>query len=91
VSIRQIIQWASGRGLKPKPTYEPPHPVKTVGFTNQPWTPEMRLIMPGQVGPNMPKYQPCAACTRGSKRVSKTIGGANYRCRYHGEFFVRKA
>lgn len=38
---------------------------------------------------NMPKYQPCPECGKPSKRVSKTLGGANYRCPTDGEFFVR--
>jgi hypothetical protein len=44
-----------------------------------------------QGGPNMPRYQPCSRCHRGSKRVEKTAGGANYRCPNpeHGKFFVR--
>jgi len=40
-------------------------------------------------GINMPKYQPCPLCGRGSKRREKTLGGANYHCPSHGIFFVR--
>jgi len=40
-------------------------------------------------GPNMPKYQPCHLCSRGAKRSRKTMGGAQYRCPVHGEFFIR--
>ena len=43
----------------------------------------------GYVLPNMPKYQPCPQCRKGSKRDSKTLGDANYVCRRHGEFFVK--
>jgi hypothetical protein len=38
--------------------------------------------------PNMPKYYFCK-CDRRCKRVRKTVGGAYYKCRIHGEFFVR--
>ena len=40
-------------------------------------------------GPRMPKYQPCPSCNKMAKRKRKTMGGAYYRCRKHGEFFVR--
>lgn len=39
--------------------------------------------------PNMPKHQPCPECNRSSKRIEKTVSGAKYKCRKHGEFFVR--
>jgi hypothetical protein len=39
-------------------------------------------------GPNMPRYQFCTCGQRG-KRTRKTMGGAYYRCRIHGEFFIR--
>lgn len=41
--------------------------------------------------PNMPMYQPCPRCHKGSKRQGKTRGGANYFCPTYGEFFVRGA
>jgi hypothetical protein len=52
---------------------------------------EGRLIDTRRGGPNMPGCQPCsiAGCGLSSKRVQKTRGGANYKCRRHGEFFVR--
>lgn len=37
---------------------------------------------------NMPKYQPCSVCRKGSKRITKTLTGAKYRCPTHGEFIV---
>jgi len=37
--------------------------------------------------PNMPKFQPCPSCHKGSKRVVKTPDGANYRCRRCKELF----
>jgi hypothetical protein len=42
-----------------------------------------------QGGPNMPRYQPCPSCGKGSKRIRKTEEGANYQCPIHGTFFVR--
>jgi hypothetical protein len=39
-------------------------------------------------GPNMPRRQRCS-CGRWAKRKRKTMGGAYYKCRIHGEFFVR--
>ena len=87
MNISQLIQSLLAR-LKLK--QEPLKLVKTVGFTNQPWEPEMRAVPPGHFGPNMPKYQPCPKEHKGSKRVLKTMGGANYRCCRHGEFFVRR-
>ena len=38
--------------------------------------------------PNMPRYQFCN-CGRQAKRSRKTDGGAYYKCKDHGEFFVR--
>lgn len=40
-------------------------------------------------GPNMPKRQDCPVCNRMVKRTGKTMGGANYKCCKHGDFFVR--
>ena len=37
----------------------------------------------------MPKHQRCPMCRKWSNRVSKTLGGANYHCPNHGDFFVR--
>jgi hypothetical protein len=36
----------------------------------------------------MPRYQPCPECKKGSRRVRKALGGANYHCPNHGDFFV---
>lgn len=41
-------------------------------------------------GPDMPKFQSCPQCHANSERVAKTGGGAYYKCRSHGEFFVRR-
>lgn len=38
---------------------------------------------------NMPKTYPCPFCSATSKRVNKTMGGAYYVCRTHGNFFVK--
>jgi len=38
--------------------------------------------------PDMPKYQPCPECHKGSKRDRKTLTGAFYKCPNHGEFLV---
>ena len=40
---------------------------------------------------NMPKVQYCPDCNANSKRTSRTVNGANYHCRTHGDFFVRAA
>jgi len=40
-------------------------------------------------GPNMPRYHLCSRCNLASRRAKKTTGGAMYKCRRHGEFFVR--
>ena len=48
-----------------------------------------RTVNTSRGGPNMPKYQPCPDCGKWSKRESKTMGGAYYRCVNHGQFFVR--
>ena len=50
---------------------------------------ERKVINTHQGGPNMPKYQPCPRCRRMSKRMEKTEGGAKYKCREHGKFFMR--
>ena len=42
-------------------------------------------------GPNMPVFQPCPECHASSQRLMKTEGGAYYRCRTHGEFFVKRS
>lgn len=39
-------------------------------------------------GRDMPRYQPCPQCGKGSKRQVKTLTGAKYRCINHGEFLV---
>ena len=51
---------------------------------------DARLIPRAFYYPNMPKWQPCPECNRGSRRASKTLGGARYNCSIHGIFFVRK-
>lgn len=43
-----------------------------------------------RAGPNMPRFQHCPQCQANSQRVAKTEGGAYYKCRSHGEFFVRR-
>ncbi|MBA7642564.1 hypothetical protein ES703_50259 [subsurface metagenome] len=55
------------------------------------WEFPVRLVRTSRGGPNMPKYQPCPQCRARSKRQSKTLGGANYRCVKHGVFFVKLA
>lgn len=55
------------------------------------WEFPVRLIRTSRGGPNMPKYQLCPQCRAGSKRQSKTLGGAYYFCVNHGKFFVRAA
>ncbi|MDO9579947.1 MAG: hypothetical protein Q7J06_05195 [Bacteroidales bacterium] len=50
-----------------------------------------RTVNTSRGGPNMPKRQRCPDCGKWSKRESKTMGGANYRCVNHGQFFVRAA
>lgn len=53
------------------------------------WHFPLRFIETSRGGINMPKYQGCPDCVAHSKRVDKTLGGANYSCRTHGSFFVR--
>ena len=53
------------------------------------WQFPVRLIKTKRPGPNMPKYYFCPQCRARSKRLDKTMGGANYFCRNHGRFFVR--
>ena len=48
-----------------------------------------RFIRTSRGGLNMPKYQPCPECHATSRRESKTLGGANYHCRTHRQFFVK--
>lgn len=49
-----------------------------------------RPIDTRQGGSNMPRYQPCPSCHRGTKRKRKTVGGAHYYCkRCKAGFFVR--
>jgi len=48
-----------------------------------------RMVRTSRGGINMPKKQPCPVCSSNSKRIDKTLGGANYRCSKHGSFFVR--
>lgn len=38
--------------------------------------------------PHMPKYHRCPHCLSPSRRSSRTVTGANYRCRAHGNFLV---
>jgi len=38
---------------------------------------------------NMPKSQSCMKCNAYSPRIRMTEGGAYYRCRNHGEFFLK--
>jgi len=78
--VKRLIEWA--RRLFRKPLEElPSH--ETPAMPKIPWA--------APAYPNMPKYQPCPICDRGSKRESKTLGGARYDCSIHGIFFVRKA
>ena len=37
----------------------------------------------------MPGHQYCPECHKWSKRIDKTVGGANYHCPNHGDFFAR--
>ena len=60
--------------------------------------PAYRVANTSRGGPNMPKYQPCPergkgghVCGKGAKRISKTMGGANYQHGNHQSFFVRAA
>ena len=60
--------------------------------------PAYRMANTSRGGPNMPKYQPCPergkgghVCGKGAKRISKTMGGANYQHGNHQSFFVRAA
>jgi len=39
--------------------------------------------------PDMSKHKKCPVCQTRSKRVGKTIEGAQYNCPKHGNFFVR--
>lgn len=48
-----------------------------------------RLVSPSRGGLNMPKFQPCPQCRGKARRVTKTMGGGNYKCVDHGEFFVK--
>jgi hypothetical protein len=50
-----------------------------------------RVARTSRGGINMPKRQRCPVCSSSSKREDKTLGGANYRCSKHGNFFVRGA
>jgi len=47
-------------------------------------------VITSRSGPNMPKFLSCPQCYADSERVAKTGGGAYYKCRSHGEFFVRR-
>ncbi len=50
---------------------------------------KVRMLNPHRGGPNMPQRAACPKCAHYSPRVSKTLGGANYRCgRCHEDFFV---
>ena len=48
-----------------------------------------RYVQTSRGGHNMPKYQPCPECYRGSHRDHKIDTGAIYRCGNHGEFLVK--
>lgn len=52
--------------------------------------PTFRFIRTAKGGLNMPVFQSCPACRAGSKRQNKTVSGAIYRCRHHGEFLVKR-
>jgi len=52
--------------------------------------PEGKEVNTSYGGPNMPRYQFCN-CGLSSRRVKKTVSGALYDCRCHGEFFVKAA
>lgn len=52
-----------------------------------------RLVEPRMVSHNMPRYQPCPVCNRGSKITEKTEArtgeqGAVYKCNKHAAFLV---
>jgi len=49
---------------------------------------QARLIRTSRGGLDMPRYQPCPECGKGSKRQVKTLSGAKYRCINHREFLV---
>lgn len=51
--------------------------------------PSARWIMTPRGGINMPKYQPCPECGKGSRRNRKVETGAIYSCCNHGEFLVK--
>lgn len=51
--------------------------------------PNAKTVKTSRGGLNMPKRQPCPSCRANSVRGEKLTGGANYRCRTHGEFFVK--
>lgn len=40
--------------------------------------------------PDMPKTIPCPQCSSPAKRTAKTVNGAYYYCRNHGEMLVRR-
>lgn len=54
------------------------------------WQFPFRMLDTNRGGINMPKRQPCPVCHSWGRRTDKLVGGANYRCSKHGEFFVRK-
>ncbi len=48
-----------------------------------------RFVDTNRGGHNMPKYQPCPECNRGSRRTIKVDTGAMYKCSNHDEFLVK--
>jgi len=84
--------WRRRKGyVKPLPVVErkKPYTYKTrLERIRERW-PGFRFVSTDRGGLNMPKYQPCPVCGKGSKRRNKTMGGADYCCPVHGVFFVR--
>jgi hypothetical protein len=98
MSIKQIWAWLLNlvsKLTKLLPRRREPSPIPRVdldqklGREIQKRQAKGKTIDTHQGGPNMPRYQPCPSCGKGSKRIRKTEGGANYQCPIHGTFFVR--
>ena len=47
-----------------------------------------RIVKPPQPKFMMPEYQRCPVCSAESPAKTRTLTGAKYRCRNHGEFVV---
>ncbi len=54
------------------------------------WEFPFRIINTSRGGLNIPKYQPCSACSAGAKRQFKTEIGASYLCRCENRFVVSR-